>query len=59
MKQLLKKSSLFIFIITLVLFAKTNVVAQVSLQIAIAPPMMPVYDQPACPIEGYIWTPGY
>src|ERR1700748_3766840 len=20
---------------------------------------MPVYEQPACPVDGYIWTPGY
>jgi len=25
----------------------------------IAPPALPVYVQPACPYDGYIWTPGY
>jgi len=25
----------------------------------IAPPPLPVYEQPAIPAEGYIWTPGY
>lgn len=24
-----------------------------------APPEMPVYEQPPCPMEGYLWTPGY
>jgi hypothetical protein len=24
-----------------------------------APPDLPVYDQPPCPADGYIWTPGY
>src|SRR5207248_8459597 len=24
-----------------------------------APPVLPVYEQPHCPVEGYIWTPGY
>ena len=24
-----------------------------------APPEMPVYEQPACPVAGYLWTPGY
>ena len=33
--------------------------AQVSVAIVIAPPELPVYDQPPCPEEGYIWTPGY
>ena len=25
----------------------------------IAPPMLPIYDQPICPGDGYMWTPGY
>ena len=33
--------------------------AQVSVSITVAPPELPVYDQPACPGDGYIWTPGY
>jgi hypothetical protein len=35
--------------------------AQVSVGVAItiAPPELPVYDQPICPGDGYIWTPGY
>src|ERR1700676_74240 len=35
--------------------------AQISVGIAvrIAPPELPVYEQPICPGEGYIWTPGY
>ena len=35
--------------------------AQISVGIAvrIAPPELPVYEQPLCPGEGYIWTPGY
>jgi hypothetical protein len=33
--------------------------AQVSISIDIAPPPLQVYAQPACPDDGYIWTPGY
>lgn len=33
--------------------------AQVSISIGIAPPPLRVYAQPACPDDGYIWTPGY
>src|SRR5690349_13983988 len=33
--------------------------AQVGVSVNIAPPPLPVYEQPACPVEGYIWTPGY
>ncbi len=34
-------------------------VAQVRISVAIAPPLLPVYEQPICPGDGYIWTPGY
>src|ERR1700694_3132994 len=35
--------------------------AQISVGIAvrIAPPELPVYEQPPVPGDGYIWTPGY
>jgi hypothetical protein len=33
--------------------------AQVGISITIGPPALPVYEQPPCPAEGYIWTPGY
>src|SRR6267143_2047501 len=33
--------------------------AQIGLSVAIAPPEIPIYEQPYCPTEGYIWTPGY
>jgi len=32
---------------------------QVGISITIGPPPLPVYAQPLCPGEGYIWTPGY
>ena len=33
--------------------------AQVAISVAIAPPALPVCAQPPCPVEGYMWTPGY
>ena len=33
--------------------------AQFGILISIAPPMLPVYEQPVIPGAGYIWTPGY
>jgi len=33
--------------------------AGVVISVGIAPPVLPVYVQPACPGDGYIWTPGY
>jgi WXXGXW repeat (2 copies) len=31
----------------------------VGVSIRIGPPALPVYEQPPCPREGYLWTPGY
>jgi hypothetical protein len=33
--------------------------AEVDIQANEPPPPLPVYPQPPCPLEGYIWTPGY
>lgn len=33
--------------------------AGVFISVGIAPPVLPVYEQPSCPGDGYIWTPGY
>ena len=33
--------------------------AQFSASITVAPPALVVYAQPACPQQGYLWTPGY
>jgi hypothetical protein len=37
----------------------TEAQVAVGVQIEIAPPEIPVYVQPECPTEGYMWTPGY
>jgi len=33
--------------------------AQVGVSISVGPPVLPVIEQPPCPVEGYLWTPGY
>jgi hypothetical protein len=33
--------------------------AQFRVAITVGPPALPVYDQPLCPGDGYMWTPGY
>ncbi len=33
--------------------------AGVFISVGFAPPVLPVYTQPLCPGDGYIWTPGY
>src|SRR5579863_1359525 len=32
---------------------------RVGVAITIAPPELPVYEQPICPGDGYLWAPGY
>jgi len=48
-------------LLALALLSAATVFSQVSVSIYanIAPPMLPVYEQPMCPGDGYIWTPGY
>jgi hypothetical protein len=33
--------------------------AQISISVGFGPPPIPVYEQPICPDDGYLWTPGY
>jgi hypothetical protein len=39
--------------------ASSGAQVSVGVTVAFAPPDLPVYEQPVCPQEGYIWTPGY
>ncbi len=42
-----------------VLCMATASFAQIGVFITIAPPPLPVYEQPLCPGDGFIWAPGY
>ena len=48
---------LAVFMAALPLPSHAQIVVGVSVRIA--PPVLPVYVQPACPDDGYLWTPGY
>jgi hypothetical protein len=48
----------FLFALVMVAISATSF-AQVGISIRVGPPALPVYEQPPCPAEGYIWTPGY
>src|SRR5262249_43086015 len=54
--KLMKLRSLVLAVFLALPFASF---AQVDVSVDFAPPVMPVYEQPACPEPGYIWTPGY
>ena len=49
--------ALLFAILALTASAMTNAAVYVSVDIA--PPVLPVYEQPLIPGPGYIWTPGY
>jgi hypothetical protein len=51
------RNLLFLALVMLAIPAASH--AQIALSVAIAPPELPVYDQPVCPGDDYIWTPGY
>src|ERR1700743_3389428 len=57
----MKKTILPLSLLLAVCFTATTVNAQLSIGISvhIAPPAIPVYEQPPCPTDGYIWIPGY
>jgi hypothetical protein len=55
-------SSVGIFLLALFLVAlpvPSHAQIGVGISIRIAPPALPVYTQPPCPGDGYLWTPGY
>jgi hypothetical protein len=57
--------SRFLLVFALGLFAVLAVPAPSFAQVAVGvsvgfgPPELPVYEQPVCPGDGYLWTPGY
>jgi hypothetical protein len=48
----------FLFSFALLAFSHASF-GQVVISVSFEPPPIPVYEQPICPEDGYIWTPGY
>jgi hypothetical protein len=61
--KLIKKVHFIIFSLVFISMLSNNIGAQVDVglgvRVRIAPPALPVYVQPPCPVDGYIWIPGY
>jgi hypothetical protein len=47
------------FFAVIVLVMSSASFGQVRISVSFGPPPLPVYEQPVCPGDGYIWTPGY
>jgi len=50
------RSLLFSFVLLVLSQASFG---QVAISVGFGPPAIPVYEQPICPGDGYLWTPGY
>ncbi|HTB83819.1 MAG TPA: YXWGXW repeat-containing protein [Candidatus Sulfotelmatobacter sp.] len=55
----MKNKLILLLALVLALFCGTQAIAGIQLTVSIAPPPIAVFDQPPCPGDGYIWTPGY
>ncbi len=44
-----------VFLFTISVFSP----GQIRVSVSFGPPALPVYEQPVCPGEGFIWVPGY
>jgi hypothetical protein len=53
----MRKRALWFALVVLVM--STASFGQLRISVGFGPPALPVYEQPPCPDEGYIWTPGY
>src|SRR6266571_2326452 len=51
--------SLLLAVGLLTIPAQSRAQVAVGISVRIGPPELPIYEQPLCPGEGYIWTPGY
>ena len=62
-KTVMKVLKRLLFATALIVVVSSAVNAQigvgVSISARIAPPALPLYSQPPCPVNGYLWTPGY
>jgi hypothetical protein len=59
MRKLVSIRTLFLALVVFLVPAASFAQVAVGVSVRIGPPALPVYAQPVCPGEGYIWTPGY
>jgi WXXGXW repeat (2 copies) len=59
MRVILSIRAFLFALVLLAISAASSAQIGIAVSIRIAPPELPVYEQPICPEDGYIWTPGY
>src|SRR6266404_7304099 len=59
MRRLFSTRTLFLMLLVFLVPAASQAQVSVGVSVRVGPPALPVYEQPPCPEEGYLWTPGY
>jgi len=59
MRRLISMRTLFLVMLVFLVPAASRAQISVGVSVRVGPPALPVYEQPPCPVEGYLWTPGY
>ena len=59
MKNIIQTTLLSIIICFFTLHSAAQFSISAGITVLSAPPMMPDYTQPDCPVDGYLWSPGY
>ena len=59
MRNMLAIRSLLFSFILLVFSHAAFAQIGIGISVSFGPPALPVYEQPICPADGYLWTPGY
>jgi hypothetical protein len=59
MKYIIGAFLLTAFISLTTMNSSAQFTLSVGITVRTAPPPLPVYVQPACPVDGYLWSPGY
>jgi hypothetical protein len=49
----------FLLTVLAMFIASTAAFAQIGITVSFGPPALPVYEQPICPGDSWMWTPGY
>jgi hypothetical protein len=59
MRKLFSMRILFLALLVFLVPAASRAQVSLGVSVHVGPPALPVYEQPLCPVEGYLWTPGY
>ena len=59
MRRFISMRTLFLALVVFLVPAASRAQFAVGVSVRVGPPPLPVYVQPPCPVEGYMWTPGY